>query len=159
MKISTRARYGVRAMLDLAIHYEAGPVLVKDIARRQQISGKYLEQILITLKLVGLVRSIRGMHGGFLLAKPPAAIKLSDIVRALDGSLAPVECVDDPELYPRSSFCAAHELWKEVNRAVCGVLESVTLKDFVERQLKKEAEAKVRGLYYDEMAETKKCGE
>lgn len=145
MKISTRARYGTRAMLDLALHYDQGTIMVKDIAERQQISGRYLEQLLFALKLVGMVRSTRGTKGGFTLAKSPSEIRLIDIVEALDGSIAPVGCVDSPDLYVRSCYCASHDVWAEVKQAAEKVLASVTLEDMVNRQKAKEEQAKKIG--------------
>jgi Rrf2 family cysteine metabolism transcriptional repressor len=145
MKISTRARYGTRAMLDLALHQGEGPVMVKDIAERQQISSRYLEQLLFTLKLAGLVRSTRGNRGGFTLAKKPSQIKILDIVETLDGSIAPVGCVDEPDLYLRSQFCAAHDIWCQVKKAASKVLESITLEELAQQQRGKEALAKKIG--------------
>jgi Rrf2 family cysteine metabolism transcriptional repressor len=141
MKISTRARYGTRAMLDLALHQGQGPVMVKNIAERQQISRRYLEQLLFTLKLAGMVRSTRGNRGGFTLAKKPSQITILDIVETLDGSVAPVGCVDEPDLYMRSQFCAAHDIWAEVKKAAGKVLQSITLEELAKRQLEKEAVA------------------
>ncbi len=157
MKISTRARYGTRAMLDLAQHYGEGPVLVKDIARRQQISRQYLEQLLISLKVAGMVWSNRGTRGGFILAKAPSQIKLIDIVQCMEGSIAPVGCVDDTETYSRAAFCAARDVWVEVKEAVSSILESITLQDLVERQRKKEEVMKTHGVCGDAIA-TMKCG-
>lgn len=145
MKISTRARYGTRAMLDLALHHGEGSVLVKDIAERQQISGRYLEQLLFTLKLAGLVRSSRGTRGGFILAKPPSEIKLLHVVEALDGSIAPVACVDEPELFARSQYCATRDVWVELKNAARQVLESITLEELAERQRRKTELAKING--------------
>jgi Rrf2 family transcriptional regulator, cysteine metabolism repressor len=139
MKISTRARYGTRAMLDLALHYEDGTIMVKDVAQRQQLSGRYLEQLLFNLKLSGMVRSTRGTRGGFSLAKPPSEIRLIDIVQALDGSIAPVGCVDQPDMYMRSCYCATHDVWKKVKDAAENVLNSITLEDLVKSQREKEA--------------------
>lgn len=143
MRISTRGRYGTRAMLDLALHYGEGPILVKDIARRQGISGRYLEHLLISLKAAGLVRSVRGTRGGYSLAKPPSQIKLGDIITALEGSTAPSECVDAPEAYPRAGLCVMHDVWAEVKVAVNNVLESTTLQEMAERQTEKEGAARV----------------
>ena len=137
MRISTKGRYGTMAMLELALHYGEGPILVKDIARRQHISERYLEHLLISLKVAGMVRSTRGTHGGFTLAKPPSQIRLSEIIRVLEGSMAPTECVDDPEAYPRASTCVIHDVWAEVKAAISSVLESTTLQDLVERQRQK----------------------
>ena len=145
MRISTRARYGTRAMLDLALHYDGGTIMVKDVAERQQISSRYLEQLLFTLKLSGMVRSTRGTHGGFSLAKPPSEIKLIEIVEALDGSIAPVGCVDEPDLYARSCYCATHDVWVDVKNAASKVLSSMTLEDLAKRQKGKETLAKQTG--------------
>lgn len=145
MKISTRARYGTRAMMDIAMHSHEGPVMVKDIAQRQQISPRYLEQLLFNLKLAGFITSVRGVRGGFLLARPAKNIKLLDIVQALDGSIAPVSCVDQPDLFARSKYCAAHDLWCEIKMATHKILNSVTLADLVLKQKKKEELAQKNG--------------
>ena len=137
MRLSTKGRYGARIMLDLALHYGQGPIPLKDIAERQQISEKYLEQIITVLKIAGLVKSIRGVHGGYILAKPPAKINLGQIIRILEGSIAPVECVDEPEICPRAEFCVTRDVWKEIKRAVDGILKSISLKDLVEREKEK----------------------
>jgi len=141
MKLSTKARYGTRAMLDLAPHYGQGLILVKDIARRQQISELYSEHLLMLLKAAGMVRSIRGARGGYTLAVPPSQISVSDIVQALEGSVAPVDCVDDPEVCPQADMCVPRDFWTEMKKAVNGVLESTTLQDLVQRQVEKEAAA------------------
>jgi Rrf2 family protein len=137
MKISTRGRYGLRAMLDLAQNYEDSPVYVKDIARRQQVSEQYLEHILTTLKVSGMVISSRGKRGGFTLAKRPGEINLNDIIQAIEGSLHPVECVDNPETCDRASNCATRDVWIDVKEAVTGVLSSRTLQDLMEQQAEK----------------------
>ena len=138
MKLSTKGRYGAKAMLDLAIHYSTGPVRVKDIAERQQISERYLEQLLISLKVAGMVRSIRGVHGGFALANPPSQTKLSEVIQAMEGSVAPVECVDHPEVCPQANVCTTRNIWVEMAKATSGVLESITLQNLVEWQEGKE---------------------
>ena len=128
-------------MLDLALHYGEDSIPVKDIAKRQQISERYLENLLISLRAAGMVISTRGTHGGFILSMPPSQIRLSAIIQVMEGSMAPVECVTNPEAYSRVAFCAVHDVWVEVQRAVVSVLESITLQDLVERQAKKEAGA------------------
>jgi len=138
MRLSTRSRYGVRAMVDLALYYGQGNVLLKDIAKRQGISNKYLEHLLTSLKVAGLVKSIRGAHGGYLLAKPPAQIRLSQVIKVLEGSIALVECVDDPKTCPRTELCVTRDVWREIKRAMDEILESISLKDLVEREKKKE---------------------
>lgn len=136
MKLSTKTRYGTRAILDLAMHYGEGPIFVKDIARRQGISKKYLDHIIASLKTAGLVKSFRGAHGGYVLAKDPSSIKLSEVIRVLEGPLAPVDCVDDPSSCPRSPYCIAIEVWTSIRRAIFNVLDSFTLQDLVEKQKK-----------------------
>ncbi len=143
MKLSTRARYGTRALLDLALHSREGPVLLRDIAQRQQISPPYLEHLITPLVAAGVIRSTRGARGGIWLAKSPREIKLSEVVRLLEGSITPVECVNDPEYCPRSDFCATRDIWGELNEAMNGVLESTTLQDLVERQKIKEPPTEV----------------
>ena len=138
MKLSTKGRYGMRAMLDLAQHYDDGLVLVKDIARRQGISERYLEHLFLSLKTAGLIKSVRGAHGGFTLARPPHKIKLMDILSVSEGQIALVDCVADASVCSRSSFCATRDLWTELQSVIGGVLSSKTLQDLVERQRVKE---------------------
>ena len=137
MKFSTRGRYGTRALLDLALRFDKGSVLLKDIAQRQEIPLPYLERLIAPLVAVGIVKTIRGPRGGVSLFKRPEEIKLSEVIELLEGSVAPVDCVNNPELYPRSDLCAAHDIWAEVKEAVDRVLESITLQDLVERQKQK----------------------
>ncbi len=134
MKLSTKGRYAMRAMLDLAQNYNNGLVLVKDIAKRQKISERYLEHLFLSLKTAGLVKSVRGAHGGFTLVKVPSKIKLIDIIRISEGPLALVECVVDAGICPRSSQCATRDVWIELQSAMDGVLSSITLQDLIERQ-------------------------
>ena len=147
MKLSTRGRYASRAMLDLALNYGKGSVSLKNIARRQEISERYLEHIMIVLLSAGLVQSTRGSHGGFSLAKLPKEIKLSQIIQAVEGSISPVACVDDPKLCNRVDACVTYEIWKKLKKAMLEVLDSVTLKDMVKMQKKKLSKQKDR-MYY-----------
>ena len=142
MKISTKSRYGIKAMLDLALHYKQGPTFVKDVAKRQKVSGRYLENLLTSLKVAGLVRSTRGTGGGFTLAKSPSQIRLSEIIQAMEGSLALVECVDTPEVCSDATLCVSRDVWVEMKRAMSGILESKTLQDLVEQQAEKEVVVK-----------------
>lgn len=137
MKLSTKARYGTRALLDLALHWGEGLVPLKDIAQRQEISLPYLEHLIAPLIAGGLIRSTRGPQGGVSLLKRPEEIKLSEVIQLLEGSIAPVKCVDNPEAYPRSDLCVTRDLWDEVRKAIDGVLQSTTLQDLVERQRQK----------------------
>lgn len=138
MKLSTRGRYATRALLDLALYQKKEPVLLKDIAQRQQISLRYLEQLITPLITGGIVRSTRGPRGGVSLAKPPREIRLSEVIPLLEGSIAPVECVNNPEMCTRSELCVTRDIWGELKKALNGVLESITLQDLVERQKRKE---------------------
>jgi len=137
MKLSTRVRYGTKALLELALHWGEGPVLLKDIAQRQQIPLPYLEHLIGPLVQAGIIKSSRGTRGGVTLLKPPEEIILSEVIQLLDGSIAPVECVDKPETCPRSDLCVTHDIWDEIKEAVSKVLGSITLQDLVERQRQK----------------------
>jgi len=137
MKLSTKGRYGTRTLLDLALHWGEGLVPLKDIAQRQEIPLPYLEHLIAPLIAGGLIRSTRGPQGGVSLLKHPEEIKLSEVIQLLEGSIAPVKCVDNPDAYPRSNLCATHDIWDEVKKAIAGVLESTTLQDLVERQRQK----------------------
>ena len=137
MKISTKGRYGTRALLDMALHQSNEPVALKDIAARQQFSLPYLEHLIAPLIAGGIVRSVKGPKGGVVLAKNPEKIKLSEIIQLLEGSTAPVECVDNPGMCSRSEFCVTRDVWEEVKNATNKVLESTTLENLVERQQSK----------------------
>ena len=137
MKLSTRARYGMRAMLEIAKHYDKGPVSIKEVARRQEISEKYLEQLLVFLRSAGLVKSIRGAKGGYILARTPEEIKLTQIFQVLEGSLAPVDCVDNPSVCKRSGFCPTRDVWNLLKQSIAQVLYSITLQGLVEREEQK----------------------
>ena len=138
MKLSTKGRYGTRALLDVALHQEDSPVQLKVIAQRQQISLHYLEHIIAPLIAAGLLRSTRGAYGGVSLGKPPQEIVLSEVIQVLEGSITPVECVDDPNVCSRADICVTRDVWTDVKKAMVGVLESVTLQDLVERQKDKQ---------------------
>lgn len=136
MKISTKGRYALRMMLDIAINDKAGPVRIKDISKRQEISGKYLEQIISILNKAGFVRSIRGPQGGYLLTKHPKDYTVGSILRLTEGSLSPVQCLDDdPNQCERAGSCATLRLWKMLDDAIKGVVDKVTLDDLVSWQM------------------------
>jgi len=147
MKLSTKGRYGTRALLDLALHQNGEPVALKDIAQRQQISVRYLEHLVAPLIAAGIARSVRGARGGVLLTRAPEEIKLSEVINLLEGSIAPVECVDKPELCARSSSCVTRDVWGELKRAMDAVLESVTLRDLIERERQRQRETLVPLMY------------
>ncbi len=139
MKISTKGRYALRLMVDLAVAERGTPVSLRDVARRQQLSDKYLEQIVTPLSRAGLVRSVRGAGGGYLLTRAPEEYTVGDILRPLEGDLAPVECATDDTFCERCDQCVTVELWQEIHRAVSQVVDNTTLADLVERQKKKQA--------------------
>ncbi len=146
MKLSTRGQYGTRALLDLALNWGNEPVPLKDIARRQDISLHYLEHLIAPLIGAGIVGSTRGARGGVQLVRPPHEVKLSEVIQLLEGSTAPVECINNPGSCPRYDLCVTRDIWAEMKRAMDGVLESTTLQDLVERQKKKEQLKKT--MYY-----------
>lgn len=133
LNISTKGRYGLRAVLDMAIHQENDPIALSSIAERQGLSEGYLEQLMIPLKRAGLVRSIRGAQGGYLLVKEPKNIKVGDVIRALEGPLAPVACVNEdyPEECQRAESCVTRMVWAKVRDSVAEVLDSFSLEDLV----------------------------
>ncbi|MEW6191805.1 MAG: Rrf2 family transcriptional regulator [Bacillota bacterium] len=137
MKLSTRVRYGVRALMDIAEHSPAGPVSLKDVARRQGISEQYLEQLVLLLKGAGLVRSVRGAHGGFFLSRRASDIRISEVVEILGGTIALMDCLHDQEVCLRADCCAVRDMWQEANEAFRNVLASLTLVDLLQRQQKK----------------------
>ncbi len=120
--------------MDIALNSDGGPVLLRDIAKRQDISAQYLEHLVAPLIRAGILRSIRGAKGGIVLAKPPEEIELSRVIEVLEGSVAPVECVDNPALCARSDVCVTRDVWSDIKAAIMGVLESLTLKDLMDRQ-------------------------
>jgi len=133
MKLSTRTRYGIRAILELAENHNKGPLQVKTIAREEDISGKYLEQLMAILKSAGLVRSVRGSKGGYILAKAPNLIKLNEVFNCLEGPVVTVECVENKDYCARTADCVARQVWMQVQQAITDVLYSITLQDLVDR--------------------------
>jgi Rrf2 family transcriptional regulator, cysteine metabolism repressor len=134
MKVSTKGRYGLRAMMDLAMHQTDTPVYLSSVAKRQNISEKYLEQIFATLQSVGLVRTVRGRKGGYLLTKPAAEISLSEIFRALEGPCNLVTCITEPATCERAQECATREVWQMLGDRMEQALSGMTLADLAERQ-------------------------
>ena len=128
MLVSTKGRYALRTMVDLAIHGDGEPVKIKDIANRQGISGKYLEQIINPLTKSGLVKSFRGAQGGYMLTNPPEATTVGEILRVLEGSLSPVDCVDHPNC-ANSDHCVSLSIWKKMKVALDEVVDNITLAD------------------------------
>lgn len=132
MRISTKGRYALRLMVDLATNCSGDPVRLKDVARRQNISEKYLEQIISVLNKAGYVRSIRGPQGGYLLQKAPREYTVGMILRLTEGSLAPVECTESG--CDREENCVTRKLWERLNDAINGVVDNITLEDLLEWQ-------------------------
>lgn len=146
MKISTKGHYGVQAMFDLAQHFGEGPISLKSVAERQGLSEHYLEQLIAVLRKAGLVKSVRGAQGGYVLAREPADIKVGDIIRVLEGPIAPVECVsqEDADQCLKAEFCITRNVWEKVRISIEDVLDSITLADMC-----KDAEkAKMNKNYY-----------
>ena len=134
MKLSTKGRYGVRLMIELAVHYGEGPVLLRQISERQEISEKYLWHLINPLKGAGLIHATRGAHGGYVLAKTPAEISVGEILLVLEGSLCLVDCVGKWAVCRRSSSCVTRDLWNEAAQALLDKFYSTSLADMVERQ-------------------------
>jgi Rrf2 family protein len=140
MRLSTKGRYGVRAMFDLALHSGEGAIALKSVAQREHISEKYLEHLFASLKKAGLIHSVRGAQGGYRLARSPEEITLGDIIRVLEGPVAPTECVIDEnggEKCDRSVECVMRSIWCRVRDQINDVLDSITLAEVVEEQRKR----------------------
>ena len=137
MKLSTRARYGVRLMVALAFNYDKGPVFLKDVAKGENISEKYLSLIIIPLRRTGLVNSIRGAHGGYSLAKNPSQITMKEIIDVLEGDCSLVDCVSNPSSCPRVSICASHDIWAIIGGKISETLNSITLDTLVKMNQEK----------------------
>jgi Rrf2 family cysteine metabolism transcriptional repressor len=132
MKLSTKGRYGTRALLDLALRYGEGPIPLKDIAQRQRIPLPYLERLISPLKAARIIKSSRGVRGGIRLVKPPQEVRLNEVISLLEGSVAPVECVNNAKTCSHSDLCVARATWDDMKKAMNGALESTSLQDLVE---------------------------
>ena len=138
MKISTKGRYALRLMIDLAENSSGNPVSLKDVAKRQGISDKYLEQIISVLNKAGYVRSVRGAQGGYLLKSDPETYTVGMILRQTEGSLAPVSCIEDDEIIcDRQEQCVTSIVYKKINDAISNVVDNITLQDHVDWQSEK----------------------
>jgi len=144
IKLSTKGRYGTRLMLNLARHYnhDEEVVILKSVSDDEEISIRYLEQIVIPLKINKLVKSIRGAGGGYILARKPSKIKISEIVQSLEGSFCLVDCIEDRDYCHRTPKCAAHEIWKEASTILRNYFQSISLQDLIEIYKKKNAKPK-----------------
>ncbi|MBN1360919.1 MAG: RrF2 family transcriptional regulator [Sedimentisphaerales bacterium] len=136
MRVSAKGRYGLRAMCELARSFGEGPLRMSAIAERQGLSRKHLHALLTSLKSAGLVRSIRGPRGGFVLTRVPSKIRLSEVLHALEGPLSLVHCVQDGRACDRANRCAARNVWQKLSSAIEDVLDGVTLQDLVGQEAK-----------------------
>lgn len=140
MKLSTKGRYGVTAMYDLALHCDKGPISLKSIAHRQGISEHYLEKLMNQLRVAGLAQSIRGVQGGYILAKPATEITVGDIIRVLEGPIAPVDCLlsdqANNEYCDKADSCVTRDIWLRVAASIANVLDGITLADLAKEDLK-----------------------
>lgn len=130
MKLSTKGRYGVAAMYDLALHYGQGPISLKSVAQRQAISEHYLEQLMGALRKAGFVMSVRGAQGGYILTRDPSQITVGDIIRVMEGPIAPVDCLlgNSPDC-KRAEICVTRGVWAKVRDSISQVLDSISLAD------------------------------
>ncbi len=131
MKLSTRGRYGIHAMYDLAKHAERGPQSIKAIAEREGIPEAYLEQLIAPLKRAGLVTSTRGAQGGYTLARAPEAITVGDVLRALEGGLNLVECLDEEDACGKSCACPTRIVWMKLRDGLNAIVDGITLRDMI----------------------------
>ena len=131
MKLSTRSRYGTRMMLDLAQRYDQGPVQMGEISKRENISVKYLEQLIIPLKKAHFIKSVRGPKGGHMLAKSPEEITVGDIVRILEGGITLSSCIENPEVCDRTTKCLVRGVWEETTKVMYDKLNSITLSKMI----------------------------
>ncbi|MDI3547665.1 MAG: hypothetical protein PWR10_1317 [Halanaerobiales bacterium] len=143
MKVSSRGRYGLRAMVDLAVYESSGAIPLREISERQQISEQYLEQLFASLRKAGIVKSVRGAHGGYLLNHPAEDITVGDILTALEGPVAPADCVLEKESCEKVTDCVAYDIWVEIKEKVEKLLNSITLAD-----LKKKYQENSNGYIY-----------
>lgn len=134
IRVSTKGRYGTRLMVNLARHYNSGrkAIILKNVAAEEEISIRYLEQIIIPLKIYKLVKSIRGAGGGYTLARKPSEITICQILEALEGSCGLVDCVDDTDFCDRVPSCAAYEIWSEASHLLKNYFQSVTLQSVLD---------------------------
>ena len=144
IKLSTKGRYGTRLMVNLARHYQEGPeaIILKSVADKEEISIRYLEQIIIPLKINKLVKSIRGAGGGYTLSRKPSEIKVCDILHALEGTCSLVECVEDGTACDKIATCGTHEVWKTASLMMKNYFESISLEDVLKMTDQKLAVAK-----------------
>ncbi|WP_296645010.1 RrF2 family transcriptional regulator [Romboutsia sp. 13368] len=132
MKLSTKGRYGLKAMFQLALYKSEGPIPLKNIANKQNISEQYLEQIFSSLKKSGLVKSVRGAQGGYLLAKEPKDITVGDILIVLEGPVSLSSCLLDEDICENSGKCVTKVVWEKIKKGIDEVINSITLQDMID---------------------------
>ncbi|TYP59900.1 RrF2 family transcriptional regulator [Thermosediminibacter litoriperuensis] len=149
MKLSTKGRYGLKAMFDLAVNYGEGPIPLKSIADRQNISEHYLEQLMMILRKAGLVKSVRGAQGGYMLARKPAEITVGDVLRVLEGPIGLVDCVleQDPLECDKAENCIMRIVWEKIRDSMVAAMDSITLQDMCDEAEKRKAESQ-NYMYY-----------
>ena len=145
MKFSTMGHYGLRSLIDVAMHESLGPVTLNDISQRQSISVKYLWQVIAPLKTAGFLSVTRGAKGGYMLARPPREINMLDVLTTLEGPISVLQCMEDDPACHRVKTCAAHTLWTEVNQAIEKTLSATTLDTLVRKQTQAAAEQNAVG--------------
>jgi Rrf2 family transcriptional regulator, cysteine metabolism repressor len=138
MKLSTRSRYGVRLLFELALNYKNGNMLLKEISKKQDISEKYLSNIIVLLRRANLVNSERGAHGGYTIAKKPSNITIKEIVDVLEGSPYLIECIENNKVCKKKELCPSQELWKNLDNEISKFLQSITLQNLVDNFNKKQ---------------------
>lgn len=137
MKLSTKGRYGLKAMYQLALYYGEGPIPLKNIADEQNLSENYLEQLVSALRREGLLNSVRGAQGGYMLAMPPKEITVGKILRTLEGDLAPADCViDDAPECEREEKCVTKLVWMKIRDSIDEVVDSITLQDMLNESIR-----------------------
>jgi len=138
LKLSTKGEYASRAVLEIALHYGESPLHIRDISKAQDIPERFLEQILLQIKRAGYLRSRKGPNGGYTLAKPPEKISVAEVIRVMDGPLAPIDCVSVTayEVCPREKSCGLRQVWKKTRDAIAEILESTSFADVAEMTLK-----------------------
>jgi Rrf2 family protein len=146
MKLSTKMRYGTRVMVDLAMMYSNRAISVKELAKNQRLSVKYLEHIMAALKGSGLIKPERGVHGGYSLAREPMTIKLVELYRTFEGPFSLLDCIGDPNLCEMNEECPTRDTWIEMNEALEKILERTTIQDLLER--KKKLKKSTLGMYH-----------
>ncbi len=138
MKLSTRSRYGVRLLFALALNYKNGNMLLKEISKKQDISEKYLSNIIVLLRRANLVNSERGAHGGYTIAKKPSNITIKEIVDVLEGRPYLIECIENNKVCKKKELCPSQELWKNLDNEISKFLQSITLQNLVDNFNKKQ---------------------